>query len=52
MAFCISGLAFVRGTLFDPTFGGLSGRYPTDQGIIPFEARRSLQKWTCVLEPV
>jgi hypothetical protein len=30
---CISGLAFVRGTLFDPAFGGLSGRYPTGQGI-------------------
>jgi hypothetical protein len=36
---CISGLAFVRGTLFDPAFGGLSGRYPTDHRIIPFEAR-------------
>jgi hypothetical protein len=35
---CISGLAFVRGTLFDPAFGGLSGRYQTDQRIIPFEA--------------
>jgi hypothetical protein len=23
----------VRGTLFDPEFGGLSGRYPTDQGL-------------------
>jgi hypothetical protein len=43
MAFCISGLAFVRGTLFDPAFGGLLGRYPIGQGIIPFEARRSLQ---------
>jgi hypothetical protein len=49
---CISGLAFVRGTLFDPAFGGLSGRYPTDQGIIPFEARWSPQEWTRVLEPV
>jgi hypothetical protein len=49
---CISGLAFVRGTLFDPTFGGLSGRYPTGQRIIPFEARRSPLKWTRVLEPV
>jgi hypothetical protein len=37
--FCISRLAFIRGTLFDPAFGGLSGRYPTGQGIIPFEAR-------------
>jgi hypothetical protein len=34
---CISGLAFVRGTLFDPAFGGLSGRYPTGQGVTPFE---------------
>jgi hypothetical protein len=36
---CISGLAFVRGTLFDPDFGGLSGCYPTDQGVTPFEVR-------------
>jgi hypothetical protein len=42
----------VRGTLFDPAFGGLLGHYPTGQGIIPFEARRSPQKWTHVLEPV
>jgi hypothetical protein len=49
---CISGLAFVRGTLFDPAFGGLSGRYPIDQGIIPFEARWSPQEWARVLEPV
>jgi hypothetical protein len=49
---CISGLAFMQGTLFDPAFGGLSGRYPTDQRIIPFEARWSPQKWTRVLEPV
>jgi hypothetical protein len=35
----ISGLAFVRGTLFDPAFGGLSGRYPTGQGVTPFEVR-------------
>jgi hypothetical protein len=41
---CISELAFTRGTLFDPAFGGLSGRYPTDQGIIPFEARGSPQE--------
>jgi hypothetical protein len=27
----------VRGTLFDPAFGGLSGRNPTDQGVTPFE---------------
>jgi hypothetical protein len=50
--FYISGLAFVRGTLFDPAFGGLSGRYPTGQGIIPFEARGSPQERTRVLEPV
>jgi hypothetical protein len=42
----------VRGTLLDPTIGGLSGRYPTGQGIIPFEARGSPQEWTRVLEPV
>jgi hypothetical protein len=36
---CIFGLAFVRDTLFDPTFGGLSGRYPTGQGVTPFEVR-------------
>jgi hypothetical protein len=49
---CISGLTFVRGTLFDPAFGGLSGRYSAGQGIIPFEARWSPQEWTRVLEPV
>jgi hypothetical protein len=49
---CISGLAFVRGTLFDPAFGGLSGRYPIGQGIIPFEARGSPQERTHVLKPV
>jgi hypothetical protein len=38
---CISGLAFVRGTLFDPAFGGLSGHYPTGQGVTPFEVRWS-----------
>jgi hypothetical protein len=38
---CVSGLAFVRGTLFDPAFGGLSGRYVTSQGITPFEVRWS-----------
>jgi hypothetical protein len=32
--------------------GGLSGRYLTGQGIIPFEARRSPLEWTRVLEPV
>jgi hypothetical protein len=42
----------VRGTLFDLAFGGLSGRYPTGQRIIPFEARWSPQKWTHVLESV
>jgi hypothetical protein len=36
---CISGLAFVQGTLFDPAFGGLSGRYPTGQGVTLFEVR-------------
>jgi hypothetical protein len=36
---CVSGLAFMRGTLFDPAFGGLLGRYPTGQGITPFEVR-------------
>jgi hypothetical protein len=29
----------VRGTLFDPAFGGLSGHYPTGQGVTPFEVR-------------
>jgi hypothetical protein len=38
---CISGLAFVRRTLLDPAFGGLSGRYPTGQGVTPFEVRWS-----------
>jgi hypothetical protein len=33
-------------------FGGLSGRYPTGQGIIPFEARWWPRNWTRVLEPV
>jgi hypothetical protein len=42
----------VRGTLFDPAIGGLSGRYLTGQGIIPFEARGSPQEWTRVLELV
>jgi hypothetical protein len=36
---CISGLVLVRGTLFDPAFGGLSRRYPTGQGVTPFEVR-------------
>jgi hypothetical protein len=27
----------VRGTLFDPAFGGLSGCYPTGQGVTLFE---------------
>jgi hypothetical protein len=35
----ISGLAFVRGTLFDPALGGLSGHYPTGQGVTLFEVR-------------
>jgi hypothetical protein len=34
-----SGLAFVRGTLFDPAFGGLSGRYSTGQRVTPFQVR-------------
>jgi hypothetical protein len=38
--------------LLDPAFGGLSGRYPTGQRIIPFEARGSPQERTHVLEPV
>jgi hypothetical protein len=42
----------VRGTLFDPAISGLSGRYPTGQGIIPFEARGSPHEWTRILEPV
>jgi hypothetical protein len=49
---CISGLAFVRGTLFDPAFGDLSGCYLIDQKIIPSEARWSPQEWTRILEPV
>jgi hypothetical protein len=39
---CVSELAFMRGIMFDPAFGGLSGRYPTGQGITPFEVRWSL----------
>jgi hypothetical protein len=39
-------------TLFDPVFGGSLGRYPTGQGIIPFEAHWIPQEWTRVLEPV
>jgi hypothetical protein len=27
----------VRGTLFDPAVSGLSGCYPTGQGVTPFE---------------
>jgi hypothetical protein len=27
----------VRGTLLDPAFGGLLGRYPIGQGVTPFE---------------
>jgi hypothetical protein len=49
---CISGLAFVRGTLFDPAFDGLSGCYPTSQGVTPFEVRWSPGERTCILEPV
>jgi hypothetical protein len=29
----------VRGTLLDPAFGGLSGCYPIDQGVTPFEVQ-------------
>jgi hypothetical protein len=36
---CTSGLAFVWGTLLDPAFGGLSGYYPTGQGVTLFEVR-------------
>jgi hypothetical protein len=36
---CISGLGFVRGILFDPAYGGLSGHYPTGQGVTPFGVR-------------
>jgi hypothetical protein len=39
-------------TLLILCIGGLSGRYPTGQGIIPFEARWSPLEWTRVLEPV
>jgi hypothetical protein len=42
----------MRGILFDPAIGGLSGCYTTGQGIIPFEVRWSPQEWTRVLEPV
>jgi hypothetical protein len=42
----------VRGTLFDPAFGGLSGHYPTGQGVTPFEVRWSPRERTYVLEPV
>jgi hypothetical protein len=29
----------VRDTLLDPAFGGLSGRYPTGQGVTLFEVQ-------------
>jgi hypothetical protein len=29
----------MQGTLFDPAFSGLSGRYLTGQGVTPFEVR-------------
>jgi hypothetical protein len=38
---CISGLAFVGGILLDPAFDGLSGRYPTGQGVKLSKARWS-----------
>jgi hypothetical protein len=41
MAFVSLDLPFVQGTLFDPAFGGLSGRYPTAQVITLFEVRWS-----------
>jgi hypothetical protein len=38
----------VRGILLDPAFGGLSGRYPTGQGVILFEVRlEPLRKDLC-----
>jgi hypothetical protein len=49
---CISELAFVRGILFDPAFGGLSGCYPAGYGVTPFEVRWSPGERTCILEPV
>jgi hypothetical protein len=49
---CISGLTFVWGNLIWSCIGGLSGRYPTGQGVTPFEARWSPWERTCVLEPV
>jgi hypothetical protein len=49
---CISGLTFVWGNLIWSCIGGLSGCYPTGQGIIPFEIRWSPLEWTHVLEPV
>jgi hypothetical protein len=42
----------VRGTLFDPAVGGLLGRYPTGQGVTPFEVCWSPCERTYVLEPV
>jgi hypothetical protein len=39
-------------TLLILCIGGLSGRYPTGQGIVPFEAHWSPRKWTRVLELV
>jgi hypothetical protein len=45
----------VRGTLFNPTFGGLSGHYPTGQGVTPFEVRleplrEDLRTSACVIQ--
>jgi hypothetical protein len=43
----------MRGTLLDLAFGGLSGHYPTGQGVTPFEVRlEPLRERTRVLEPV
>jgi hypothetical protein len=52
---CISGLAFVRGTLFDPAFSGLSWRYPIGQGVTPFKVRlepliEDLRTWASVIQ--
>jgi hypothetical protein len=52
---CISGLAFMQGTLFDPAFGGLSGCYPACQGVTPFEVwleplREDLRTWAGIIQ--
>jgi hypothetical protein len=45
----------MRGTLLDPAFGGLSGRYPIGQGVTLFEARleplrEDLRTWASVIQ--